>query len=374
MINVPITLCTSKQSIDYRNEISMRWYYNTVHGVTVGWPRSTSKLHTIILFSSSYPQLMSVVSSERYWKDLLDVHNPGVLEIHLDTDKQCYTNKVARSAVADRQVRIFYWVVVIMGIVVPPYILYITWWKQLAVLEQVKVTKGGPAVMWACIAWMPLANLYFTVKLIATSLHFEVNEEYQRDNEKAVGLVLAFLIIFSSVAAVIQSGRSLPGLPNTSVLKSTIVSRVVKFHIWTNFNVFLAFVLATSSFVALLVGTNPFLYGSALLAIVVAASLPILLTATLFTIGQDFLRDPDFRLTWREAMWQAGRLLLVTTGCAGVALFLGCICFLLLLSKGGDKVQSVSGVASFLTSHVVLTALPLLMHSLIRFIRNITFN
>ena len=317
---------------------------------------------------------MSVVSSERYWKDLLDVHNPGVLEVYLGTDQQCYTNKVVRSAVADRQVRIFYWVVGIMGIVVPPYLLYITWWKQLAVLEQVKVTKGGPAVMWACIAWMPLANLYFTVKLIATSLHFEVNEEYQRDNEKAVGLVLAFLIIFSSVAAVIQSGRSLPGLPNTSVLKSTIVRRVVKFHIWTNFNVFLAFVLATISFVALLVGTNPFLYGSALLAIVVAASLPILLTATLFTIGQVFLRDPDFRLTWREAMWQAGRLLLVTTGCAGVALFLGCICFLLLLSKGGNKVQSVSGVASFFMSHVVLTALPLLMHSLIRFIRNITFN
>ena len=125
---------------------------------------------------------MSVVSPERYWKDLMDVYNPGVLEIHLGTDKKCYTNKVARSAVADRQVRIFYWVVVIMGIVVPPYLLYITWWKQLAVLEQVKITKGGPAVMWACIAWLPYANLYFTVKLIATSLLFEVNEEYQRDN------------------------------------------------------------------------------------------------------------------------------------------------------------------------------------------------
>ena len=64
-------------------------------------------------------------------------------------------------------------------------------------------------------------------------------------------------------------------------------------------------------------------------------------------------------------------VLLVATSCAGVALFLSCICFLLLLSKGGDKMQSVSGVASFLMSHVVLTALPLLMHSLIRFIRNI---
>ena len=67
----------------------------------------------------------------------------------------------------------------------------------------------------------------------------------------------------------------------------------------------------------------------------------------------------------REAVWQAGHLLMAATGCAGVALFLGCICFLLLLSKGGNKVQTVSGVASFFMSHVVLTAVPL-----IRFIMN----
>ena len=129
--------------------------------------------------------------------------------------------------------------------------------------------------------------------------------------------------------------------------------------------------LTKSPLVALLVRTNLFLHDSALLAIVLAASLPILLTAALFTIWQVFLGDPDFRLTWREAVWQAGRLLLVVTSCAGVAHFLGCICFLLLVSKGDNKVQSVSGVASFFMSHVVLTALPLLMRSLIRFIRNI---
>ena len=66
-----------------------------------------------------------------------------------------------------------------------------------------------------------------------------------------------------------------------------------------------------------------------------------------------------------------GALELVDVHNPGVlAVLLGCICFLLLLSKGGNKVQSVSGVASFFMSHVVLTALPLLMRSLIRFIRN----
>ena len=81
---------------------------------------------------------------------------------------------------------------------------------------------------------------------------------------------------------------------------------------------------------------------------------------TLYII-EHYLKDKQGSV----AVWQAGRLLLVVTSCAGMAFFLGCICFLLLLSKGGNKVQSVSGVASFFMSHVVLTALPLLMHSLI---------
>ena len=185
-----------------------------------------------------------------------------------------------------------------------------------------------------------------------------------------VGLGIAIVLCCVTIAAVIQSGKPLPGLPDTRVLKSAVVRRVIKFHIWIHSNTFLALMLAKSPFAVLLVGTNPFLYGSALLAIVLAASLLVLLTATLFTFGQVFLGDPDFRLSRREAVRQVGRLLLPATGCAGVALFLGCICFLLLLSKGGNKVQSVSGVASFFMSHVVLTALSLFMCSLIRFIRN----
>ena len=218
---------------------------------------------------------------------------------------------------------------------------------------------------------MPLTNLYFTAKLFISTSHYNIIKQWKIDNNAYISAGVAFILVYSSIAAVIQSGKTLPGLPNTTVLKSAVVRRVVKFYTWIHFNIFLAYVLANSPFVALVVGTNPFLYGSALLAIVLVASLPILLTATLFTIGQVFVGDPVFRLTCREAVWQAGRLLLVATSCAGVALFLGCICFLLLFSKGGNKVQSVSGVASFFMSHVVLTALPLLMHSLIRFFRNI---
>ena len=312
---------------------------------------------------------MRVVSSERYQKELMDVHNPGVLVVPVGEDQQSYSTRVVRTRGRFTVEKMLYLMVATLGLLTFPALLYITWRKQLAALQQVKVTKGGPAVMWACIVWMPLANLYFIVKAIISTSHFAVSKKVQNVNDHSFGAIVAYILVISSI--VIQSGKALPGLPNTGVLKSAIVRRVVKFHIWSHFNIFVAGMLLKSPFVALLVGTNPFLYGSALLAIVLAASLPILLTATSFTIGQVFVEDPDFRLTWREAVWQAGRLLLVATGCAGVALFLGCICFLLLLSKGGNKVQSVSGVASFFMSHVVLTALPLLMRSLIRFIRNI---
>ena len=298
------------------------------------------------------------------------MHNPGVLAVPLGQDQQCYSTRTARSSGHYSPEHMLYYMLITLGVLFPPVLLRITWRKQVAVLEQVKVTKGGPAVMWACIAWMPIANLYFTVKFLAVSSHFAINKKVQTENDTYISLVVVYFILFSSIAAVIQSGKPLPGLPNTRVLKSAVVRRVVKFHIWSQFNVFLAYLLGKLPIAVLLVGTNPFLYGSALLAIVLAASLLILLTATLFTFGQVFLGDPDFGLSRREAVRQVGRLLLAATGCAGVALFLGCICLLLLLSKGGNKVQSVSGVASFFMSHVVLTALPLFMRSLVRFIRN----
>ena len=303
----------------------------------------------------------------------MDVANPGVLEVFMGKDRTCYSKRVARTAMEGREEKMFYAIVTTLGLFAPPILLYITWRKQLAVLQQVKDTKGGPAVMWACIAWMPLANLYMAMKGVTAILtpSFATTMKVQKENEALISLIVVYFTIVFLIAAVVQSGKALPGLPNCSVFKRVIVRRMVKFHVWCNFNTLVALVLAKSPFVALLVGTNPFLYGSALLAIVLAASLPILLTATLFTIGQVFLDDPDFRLTWREAVRQAGWLLLVGTGCVGVALFLGCICFLLLLSKDGNKVQSVSGVASFLMRHVVLTALPLLMNSLFRFIRTI---
>ena len=317
---------------------------------------------------------MSVVSPERYKKELMDETNPGVLEVWMGNDQRCYSVRVARTANADgRPERTFYVTVGTLGLGAPPILLYITWRKQLAVLQQVKDTKGGPAVMWACIAWMPLANLYMVVKVVTTASHFTVSKKVQMENETAISWIVPYIIILSLITAVIQSGKVLPGLPYCSVLKRAIVRRVVKCHIWCNFNLLVACILAKSSYAVLLVGTNLFLYGSALLAIVLAAFLSILLTATLFTIGQVFLEDPEFRLTWREAVRQAGWLLLVGTGCVGVALFLGCICFLLLLSKDGNKVQSVSGVASFLMRHVVLTSLPLLMNSLFRFIKNTCF-
>ena len=122
-------------------------------------------------------QLMSVVSPERYQKELMNEHNPGALEVFVGTDQQCYTTRVPRR----RTPTGLYLLMATLGMAAPPILLYLTWRKQLAVLQQVKVTKGGPAVMWACIAWMPLANLYLTAKLIISVSHFSSQKQWQSD-------------------------------------------------------------------------------------------------------------------------------------------------------------------------------------------------
>ena len=131
---------------------------------------------------------MSVVSSERYQKELMDVHNPGVLVVPVGEDQQCYSSKAVRSLISVQAM--LYLMVVTLALLAPPALLYITWRKQLAALQQVKVTKGGPTVMWACIVWMPLANLYFTVKSISSISHFAKNMEVQMENDIYIGLIL----------------------------------------------------------------------------------------------------------------------------------------------------------------------------------------
>ena len=131
------------------------------------------------------------------------MHNPGALEIWVGTDQQCYTTRIVRRAPKLG----FYWLVVTLGMAAPPILLYITWRKQLAVLQQVKVTKGGPAVMWAYIAWMPLANLYFTAKMFISTSHYNTRKQWQIDNMTYISAGVAFNLVCSSIAAVIQSGK-----------------------------------------------------------------------------------------------------------------------------------------------------------------------
>ena len=151
-------------------------------------------MHRGITYTPFSPQLMSVVSIERYQKELIDVHNPGVLAVPLGKDQQCYSMMTARTSGRYSTEYMFYSLLITLVILFPPVLLRITWKRQLAVLEQVKVTKGGPAVMWACIAWMPIANLYFTVRLIAASSHFAIKIRYQQENNTYLGLGLAIVL------------------------------------------------------------------------------------------------------------------------------------------------------------------------------------
>ena len=100
--------------------------------------------------------------------------------MYLGTDQQCYTVRIAKSAIAGKQEGILYLLMLTLGLVAPPILLYITWTKQLVVLRQVKVAKSSPAVMWACITWMPLVNTYFAIKFMTSTSRLTVNKIVQR--------------------------------------------------------------------------------------------------------------------------------------------------------------------------------------------------
>ena len=125
--------------------------------------------------------------------------------------------------------------------------------------------------------------------------------------------------------------KALPVLPNTSVLRSAIVRRVVKFHTWNNFIAFLA-MCWQHPLCCTACGNKP---------------IPVWLSITGHCPWSLPPHLPDCHTVhnWASVLGRlglqadrkrgsaAGRLvLLIASSCAGVVFFLGCICFLLLLS------------------------------------------
>ena len=72
---------------------------------------------------------MRVVSSEVYQKELMDVHNPGVLVVPVGNDQQSYSPRVARTSGVFTAERMLHWMVTTLTLLTLPALLYITWRK-----------------------------------------------------------------------------------------------------------------------------------------------------------------------------------------------------------------------------------------------------
>ena len=108
--------------------------------------------------------------------------------------------------------------------------------------------------MWACIACMDAS-----CQPVHGSEMYNIIFSRVHDSISKTDTAVVYPIIVSSIAAVIQSKKAVPGLPHISVLKNAIVRRMVKFHMWCNFDFLVAVVLAKFPFAVVLVGANPFL-------------------------------------------------------------------------------------------------------------------
>ena len=89
----------------------------------------------------------------------------------------------------------------------PPVLLCITWRMQLGVFSQVDITMQR----WtSCDVGMHCLEAFcqhvFYREIVVKKIVQTANDTY-------TGLVVLYIIIFSSIAAVIQSRKALPGLP-----------------------------------------------------------------------------------------------------------------------------------------------------------------
>ena len=62
---------------------------------------------------------MRVVSPKRYWKDLMDAHDPGVLEIVLGSQRQSYSTSIANRGAIHSPIKhsdTFHWLTATLGV------------------------------------------------------------------------------------------------------------------------------------------------------------------------------------------------------------------------------------------------------------------
>ena len=130
--------------------------------------------------------------------------------------------------------------------------------------------------------------------------------------------------------------------------------RIISIFSLCGIHVSVAFVIAFAPFQILIVSANPHLYGFSILTVWSVILGCIVLTSIPFTIAQVFVAPEDYKLTPKQGLQQIIFLILVATLIIGFGSLACSITLILLLSKYGERTQSVSTSVGFVLRHAII--------------------
>ena len=315
-------------------------------------------------FSTSFMQLLSIISPERYTEQLLDEHNQGIFASHMGTGIPKYDIRI-NSLLRQLDFSVlklhtaFYVIQWACGFGVLLLVCcYAESWLQW-LRTAIEKHNGWLAVFWGTVNVCFILNVYTILKIIAsTCIKGAANCRY---GAVATPVVIAIPAI-PAIVCFLKFKHHLPPPRMWQLCFPWNCSRLSRLYLLlSSWIVCFTLIITTGVHIPhaiLLLSTNYLLYGTALVAIYLLLATAICLTALIYTIDQMFCINMEFRLTCRQGIQQVYCLLVAAVAFFGTAGFAISLHLLLYLSKNGQKTQSISTAVFTIFSTVFLIIAP----------------
>ena len=205
--------------------------------------------------------------------------------------------------------------------------------------------KGRVALFWSTATLSHLFNIYCAFKLVMSTCHSYRPEGVQKKNCTFTTLAIAYAMVTTSIVIFVHS-KYAPSL-------RTAWRIVFVFSLYGIYGS-VGFIVVFTPFQILLASANPHLYGFSILTVWSVILGCIILTSLPFTIAQVFVAPGDYKLTPKQGLKQVLLLILVAILIIGFGSLACSITLLLLLSKYGERTQSVTTSVGFVLRHAII--------------------
>ena len=345
-----------------------------------------------ITCSHYYLQLYNIISPVRYTEQLLDVHYPGQYygTIYRGIPKTDIREfMVISTPNADRVPFAF-----IYGntnslynlLALLAYILPLIFYKRQGIwLKDFKKKtvhgRGLLSLFWGTAAFGFVYSWYVTSRIFTiTCLDPKISQEFKEINCTSFMCAIAYLGITSAFLAYVHSNAIM--LPPPRIIQIILnmlfkPSRMHSNHLkdFTRRLVLMLGIFGLDTFIfalslsipaqMLLLTSNFYLKGTAILNFIYTLGAIIALVSVIFTIDQGFSSSHFYRLQCKQASLQCLALIITFFLLASCGMFLLSVHYLIQLSKDGEKTQSISMAILHVMSSISYLLMPNLVQKVV---------